>query len=59
LGSRDAMAAIVSDERLEGRNASRRIFEECALAASAVLAFGPQIGKEARGVPGQPAWTSG
>ena len=46
--SRDAKAAIVSDERLKGQNASRGSCEERALAASAVFAFGPQIGKEAR-----------
>ncbi len=47
-GSRDAMAALVSDERLKGQNASQGSFEERAFAASAVLAFGPEIGKEAR-----------
>ena len=52
LGGRDAMAAIVSDEGMKGRNASRSIFEERALAASAVFASGPQIGKDARGISG-------
>src|SRR5208283_1044341 len=47
-GSRQARAAIVSDERLKGQNASRRTGEERAFAASAVFAFGHQIGKEAR-----------
>ena len=46
--SRDARAAKVSDERLKGQNASRGSCDERALAASAVFAFGPQIGKEAR-----------
>jgi len=45
--SREARAAIVSDERLKGQNASRGSCEERALAASAVFALGPQIGKEA------------
>ena len=45
---RDARASIVSDERLKGQNASRGRCEKRALAARAVFAFGPQIGKEAR-----------
>jgi hypothetical protein len=50
--SRDARAAIVSNQRLKGQNASRGSCEECALAASTVFAFGPQIGKVARRITG-------
>ena len=50
--SRDAGAAIVSDERLKGQNASRGRCETRALTASAVFAFGAQIGKEARRLTG-------
>ena len=46
--SRDAGAAKVSDERQKGQTASRCRCETRALAAGAVFAFGPQIGKEAR-----------
>ena len=53
------MAAIVSDERLKGQSASQSIFEEGAFAASAVLAFGPAVGKERAASRAVPASTAG